>query len=206
MGSSDKRAAIGPWPILRRLRGWLGLEAPPAPGWEAATEASAEDAACGELLVLVVDDSSFNRRLASEMLLVWGVRPLLAADGEEAVKLAREMRLDLVLMDLQMPVLDGRSAARQIRQEERALGRARVPMLAYSAMPISPAALRVDGFDGALDKPCDSLAFRDCLVRWCSSSGRIRFSADPVPQKARQGERHQRVGQVRRQGAGTHRP
>jgi CheY-like chemotaxis protein len=209
MGSSNKRAATGHvqgWPILSRLRGWLGMEVPTAPDWDAATEASAEDAACGALCVLVVDDSSFNRRLASELLLVWGVQPLLAADGEEAVKLAKEVRLDLVLMDLQMPVLDGRAATRRIRQEERTLGRPRVPIVAYSAMPISQAVLRSEGFDGALVKPCDSLAFRACLLKWCSSRGSIRVLPEQMPQQARQGELRGRVGPIRRQSAGSHRP
>jgi CheY-like chemotaxis protein len=191
---------------MRLLRGWLGLDAPSAPTWDAATEASTVDADCGELCVLVVDDSSFNRRLASEMLWVWGVKPLLAADGAEAVRLARAVRLDLILMDLQMPVLDGRSATRQIRQEARTLGRARVPILAYSVMPLSRASLRDDGFDGALDKPCDSLALRACLMTWCSSSGRIRIAPEQAPRPARQRELQARSGQVRHQRAPTHRP
>jgi CheY-like chemotaxis protein len=191
---------------MRRLRTWLGLDAHSAPGWDAATEASAADADCGELCVLVVDDSSFNRRLASEMLWAWGVKPLLAADGAEAVRLAREVRLDLILMDLQMPVLDGRSATRQIRKEERTLGRARVPVLAYSVMPLSRAALRDDGFDGALDKPCDSLALRACLTTWCSSGGLIRIAPEQTPRQAQQRELRVRPGLVRPQRAPTHRP
>jgi CheY-like chemotaxis protein len=191
---------------MRLLRAWLGLHARSAPSWDTATQAAAVDADCGELCVLVVDDSSFNRRLASEMLWAWGVKALLAADGADAARLAKEVRLDLILMDLQMPVLDGRSATRQIRREERTLGRARVPILAYSVMPLSRAALRDDGFDGALDKPCDSLALRACLMTWCSSSGRIRIAPERAPRQGRQRELPARSGQVRHQRKPTHRP
>ena len=63
-----------------------------------------------------VDDDPVNRTLASELLSCCGVKPLLAASGAEAVALARELRLDLILMDLRMPVPDGFAATAQIRR------------------------------------------------------------------------------------------
>ena len=59
------------------------------------------------LHVLVVDDNPSNLAEACELLSRWGITPILATDGAEAVAVARERELDLILMDLQMPVLDG---------------------------------------------------------------------------------------------------
>jgi CheY-like chemotaxis protein len=174
MHGSNERATSGPrlsWPILRLLKGWLGGDAPGASSWDTATLAPAEDAQATEPCVLVVDDNPLHRMLTSEMLSYWGIKHLLAADGAEAVALASEVRLDLILMDLQMPVLDGLAATRQIRRGERASARARVPVLAYTSTPPGYASLSAFGIDGVLDKPCDAIALRDCFLRWCPSKG-----------------------------------
>src|SRR5688500_4273165 len=88
-------------------------------------------------LILVVDDNPANRALASAMLTCWGRKPLLAAGGAEAVVLACELRLDLILMDLQMPAPDGFAATAQIRRFERAHGRRRVPVVGYTSAAVS---------------------------------------------------------------------
>jgi CheY-like chemotaxis protein len=67
-----------------------------------------------ELHVLVVDDNPSNLADACELLSRWGITPIVATDGAEAVAVARECELDLILMDLQMPVLDGLQASREI--------------------------------------------------------------------------------------------
>jgi CheY-like chemotaxis protein len=119
------------------------------------------------LRVMVADDNPLNLMLASEMLSQFGIEPLLAADGAEAVLLASKLHLDLILMDLQMPVLDGQGATRRIRRLEQEQARERVPVVAYTSLSGRWAQLSAHGFDDALDKPCEALAMRDCLVRWC---------------------------------------
>ena len=116
--------------------------------------------------VLVVDDNPVNLMLAAELLSSFDVEPLVAADGAEAVALAGELPLDMILMDLQMPVLDGLSALRQIRADELAFGRPRVPSLAYTNSAPAWPLMQACGFDGVLDKPCNHAAMRDCLQRW----------------------------------------
>lgn len=173
-------------PVLKRVKGWLGLDGPASPSWDTATLAPEADSAGGEPCVLVVDGSSFNRRLAGEMLVACGVKPLLAADGPQAVALAREVRFDLILMELQLPLLDGRAATRQIRREQRALERARVPVVAYTAAPLRPGELKRDGFDGRLDKPCHAQALRACLREWGvrARPEADRLTVEPPPRQA----------------------
>lgn len=134
----------------------------------------------GEARILVVDDNPVNLLVASEMLSQWGIRPLIAADGAEAVALALELPLDLVLMDLQMPVLDGYKATDQIRQFERDNGRARVPIVAYTLSPwVDEQHLRERGFDGVLHKPCDAATLLECLQRDMTPMPRTLGGATP---------------------------
>jgi CheY-like chemotaxis protein len=118
--------------------------------------------------VLVVDDNPVHRMLTSEMLALWGIQALLAEDGSEAVALACERPLALILMDMQMPVLDGLGATRQIRAFERERGRARVPIVAYTSGAYGGRMWLQDfGLDGLLAKPCEAHELHECLRRWC---------------------------------------
>jgi CheY-like chemotaxis protein len=78
----------------------------------------------------VADDNLLNLMVASEMLAHFGIKSLPAADGAAAVAMATKTRLDLILMDLQMPVVDALDAIRKIHRSERAQERARVPVVA----------------------------------------------------------------------------
>ena len=140
----------------RAAQDWASLTLP-------ALTAVPADGRC----VLVVDDNPLNLMLASEMLVSLGLRNLQAGDGAEAVALACQVRLDLILMDLQMPVLDGLAATRQIRRLERDHRRARVPVVAYTSTAPGLKALQDLGFDDLLDKPCDSQTLQACIQRWC---------------------------------------
>lgn len=154
------------WPQIRRPR--LDTARYVAPRTAAAPAGNVHPL-LSYLCVLVVDDNPVNLLLAAEMMSLWGIRPLQAADGDEAVALVRELRFDLILMDLQMPVLDGLAATRRIRRLERGHSRPRVPIVAYTSWGtgVDPMRLQECGIDAALDKPCRPQALHDCLVRWC---------------------------------------
>lgn len=122
-----------------------------------------------ELRVMVVDDNPSCLADACELLSRWGITPILAADGAEAVSIARNRDLDLILMDLQMPILDGLAATRQIRAGERERSCTRAPVLAYTSRAPDGDVLRRCGLDGVLEKPCSSQALQDCLHRWCGA-------------------------------------
>jgi CheY-like chemotaxis protein len=133
------------------------------------------------LYVLVVDDNPVNLILAEDMLIYLGVKPLLAADGAEAVALAAEVRTHLILMDLQMPVLDGLGATRQIRSMELQEKRARVPVVAYTCTSPNVATLQEHGIDDVLEKPCELSVMHACLLRWCATHEVAERTAHSVP-------------------------
>jgi CheY-like chemotaxis protein len=104
--------------------------------------------------VLVAEDNPVNQRVASFMLEKAGCRVTMAADGHEAVDLFGRHDFDVVLMDLQMPGLDGIEAFRQIRAFDKARGR-RTPVVALTAHAMAEDRDRclAEGMDGYLAKP-----------------------------------------------------
>ncbi len=115
--------------------------------------------------VLVADDSAVNREVASEALLQIGIRAELVDDGLQAVEAARRGGFDLILMDGSMPVMDGYQAARTIRDEEAATGRARVSIVALTAHVVGSAAeaWRDSGMDDVLHKPFTVAKLARCI-------------------------------------------
>jgi two-component system, sensor histidine kinase len=117
--------------------------------------------------VLVVEDNEVNRLIATEMLMSLGLQVLEAEDGLAALEVLSRQAVDLVLMDVQMPVMDGYAATKKIREREAALGAARVPIVALTANAFgedSAHALAV-GMDEHLSKPYTQTELRDLLKR-----------------------------------------
>jgi two-component system sensor histidine kinase/response regulator len=100
--------------------------------------------------VLLVEDNPVNQELALAMLLQLGVATISAWSGEEAlVKIAAEP-FDVILMDCQMPKLDGYATTRRLREWERRAGRERTPVVALTANTLNGAASRC--FDAGMDR------------------------------------------------------
>ncbi|MDP9373223.1 MAG: response regulator [Chloroflexota bacterium] len=102
--------------------------------------------------VLVVDDDTAVRDLIEIILSDEGYRVRTAGDGRAALTLARDEPPDLVLMDVNMPILDGISACRQLRDDRRT---AHLPVMIMSARPVRPAQLDACRADRFLPKPFD---------------------------------------------------
>jgi CheY-like chemotaxis protein len=115
--------------------------------------------------VLVVEDSEDNREILRYVLRASGYGVLEAANGKQAVEICREKHPDLILMDLSMPVLDGYSAAEQIRQLDDL---DKIPIIAVSAhatMDYRTRAFAV-GFNDYLTKPIDFAHLETLLHRY----------------------------------------
>ena len=121
--------------------------------------------------VLLVEDNPTNRRVAELFLERAGCDVVLAADGGEALAALRDRRIDLVLMDVQMPVMDGLEATRRVRQEIP--GGARVPIvgLTASALKEQVAACRAAGMDDVIAKPIERERLEAVLERYAPAVG-----------------------------------
>jgi two-component system, cell cycle response regulator DivK len=102
--------------------------------------------------ILVVEDNEKNMKLFRDVLLVMGYRTLEATSGRQALELATQHAPDLVLMDIQLPDIDGVEALRRLRADERT---ASTPVLAVTAQAMQGDRERflAEGFDDYVSKP-----------------------------------------------------
>ncbi len=109
------------------------------------------------LNVLAAEDNTVNQLVLKTLLHHVGVSPVVVADGAAALEAWESQTWDLVLMDVQMPVLDGVAATRAIRAREAETGRPRTPIIALSANAMSHqvASYLAAGMDGHLAKPIE---------------------------------------------------
>ncbi len=157
---------------------WFAIAAP-ALGEAAPGEAAAEDVEVGRMRLLVVDDVAVNRELVSAMLAPFDVAITQAASGGEAVSAATASAFDLILMDLQMPGMDGLAATAAIRG---GAGPNRdTPILALTAnvLPDQIEACRRGGMDDHVGKPIDPKDLLTKIAQWTTpeAAGPARLSA-----------------------------
>src|SRR5690606_21139659 len=138
--------------------------------------------------VLVVEDNELNQMVAIGSLRRLGVETVVAGDGAEGVELAAQGGFDAIVMDVQMPRLDGYAATRQIREREPA--GARIPIIAMTAGAIEGDRERAlaAGMDDFLTKPLDFRRLQQVLARWvgepaarAGGSTAINAPAPPLP-------------------------
>ncbi len=120
------------------------------------------------LRLLLVEDNSVNLLVAQRLLQVLGCTVTTATDGEQGLQQLQTRAFDLVLMDCQMPVLDGYSATRRWREQEAAEGRTRLPIVAMTANAMAGDRERClqAGMDDYLSKPVNRESLQACLLRW----------------------------------------
>ena len=130
-------------------------EAAPPPAADSQTPAAVRR-------VLLVDDNQINLKLASELIRLWGHEVTEAEHGEAALQLYREDDFDLVILDIQMPDIDGVELLRMMRNAKPS---ARTPAVALTANTLDGEADRLLelGFDHYLGKPIDESRFRALL-------------------------------------------
>jgi CheY-like chemotaxis protein len=117
--------------------------------------------------VLLVEDNPVNQMVAQALLERLGATVVLAGDGAQALQRVAEAEFDVVLMDCQMPVMDGLVCTRALRERETRLQLRRLPVVAMTAASDEEArdACRDAGMDDFLTKPVDQLQFAAVLAR-----------------------------------------
>ena len=117
------------------------------------------------LAILLVDDSPVNHKVGLRMLERLGYRADTVSDGLEAVAAVRSGSYDIVLMDVQMPVLDGLEATRRIRELDLPGGQPQIIAMTAAAMSGDEARCREVGMDDYITKPVRMSALKAALAR-----------------------------------------
>jgi len=129
------------------------------------------------LCVLLVEDHPVNQKLAMTLLRKWGHDVTLAEDGQQAVALFPSKRWDVVLMDMQMPVMGGLDATRKIRDMEAAPMRTPIVALTANAMDSDRESCRLAGMDDFLSKPFSAAALQAVLITHCAKAAQPTTSS-----------------------------
>jgi two-component system sensor histidine kinase/response regulator len=130
--------------------------------------------------ILVVEDNMVNSKLAVALVQKWGFIALVASEGQEALAILARERVDLILMDVQMPVMDGLEATRAIRGQEAESGE-HLPIIALTAHAYaSDRAKCMDaGMDEFVTKPVDHQALHGAILGLLSAGA--EEGAVPAP-------------------------
>ena len=120
--------------------------------------------------VLLVEDNPLNRTLSTTLLSTIGITPDIAHDGREAVAMTEKKAYDLILMDVQMPVMGGLEATKIIREQEQATKSPRAPIIATTASTSEDEINRClnAGMDDHLAKPLTVAQFTEKVSFWIS--------------------------------------
>lgn len=123
--------------------------------------------------ILVVEDDPPNRELILRVLRTIGYRCEAACNGEEALQVLRSHPFDLVLMDISMPVMDGRTATRELRRFPEAHPNRDVPVIAITAHARQEMApeFYADGINAIVNKPFTIPLLRDALYAQLGKAG-----------------------------------
>jgi PAS domain S-box-containing protein len=150
---------------------------PPAPGFPVG-DAEAKLSAYRHAALLLVEDNPINQEVARDLLKNVGFAIDTAADGVEALAMASRRKYDLILMDIQMPRMDGLEATRQIR---RLPGYPSVPILAMTANAFSVDRKNcIDaGMNDHVVKPVDPARLYEAIEHWLRRSGVEQISPEP---------------------------
>lgn len=168
--------------LLRTIQAALSREPvtankaiPVAPGknpWKQAPGASRR------LQILIAEDNPLNQQLAKRMMEKLGYRADIVCNGQEALRAISQAHYDMILMDCQMPAMDGYQTTRQIRQQERQRRQKHLPIIAMTADALDGDRQRCleSGMDDYISKPIDLKLLAEAIERW-SRPSRSRLTA-----------------------------
>jgi signal transduction histidine kinase/DNA-binding response OmpR family regulator len=129
--------------------------------------------------ILVAEDNSISTKVIRGMLGKLNLQPDTASNGEEALQAMKAQRYDLVLMDCEMPILDGFSATQQLRAWEVGNQRIRTPVVALTAHILAEhkERARQAGMDGHMAKPVELSQLRDLIEHWVAQRDQQKHTA-----------------------------
>lgn len=169
--------------VLKRLCEVAGEDAEPLKlsGESAGLDGVGQTAAPSR--ILLVEDSVFNQMIATELLSAAGHQVTVAAHGNEALVCLENESFDLILMDCQMPVLDGFETTKRIRAREFRLGRARTPIVALTAHALQDDRKRCLGsdMDDYLSKPYAPEELLEMVEYWLGPAPSFEMDEDDRP-------------------------
>jgi PAS domain S-box-containing protein len=130
---------------------------------------------------LLVEDNQVNQLVAQEMLQSLGLQVSIANNGEEAVKMVKNSKFDVLLMDIQMPGMDGYQATIQIRNDPR-FTFAKLPIIAITANAMAEDREKAleTGLNDYVTKPIDMSQLANALLRWLTPQEYIQEQQDKV--------------------------
>ena len=118
-----------------------------------------------EQVILIVEDEPRNLKLIRDLLEVSGYMVLEAIDGKQGVEIAKAKKPDLILMDIQLPVMEGFEATRILKADERTRD---IPIMALTAhaMEGDEEKIKAAGCDGYISKPIDTRGFLNKITEY----------------------------------------
>ena len=160
--------------LAHRSKGQPAFPAQPGPALGGA-------AVPADFRILVAEDNSISTKVIRGMLAKLNLQPDTASNGEEALQAMKAKRYDLVLMDCEMPVLDGFSATQQLRAWELGNQRKRTPVVALTAHILSEhkERARQAGMDGHMAKPVEMSQLRELIEHWVAQRDTSRSEVEP---------------------------
>ena len=169
-------------PLVKAVSSLLGAGQAPAGAATAQPQCDLLSSIAG-LRVLLVEDNELNQEVAVELLARAGVAVDVAADGAAALEMVRSCAYALVLMDIQMPVMDGISSTREIR---KLFNRAELPIVALTGSIAD--GMREDcfeaGMNDCLDKPIDPKRLSAVLLQWIKPRTGTTLQVGPGPRSS----------------------
>ena len=149
------------------------------------TKHSAAEARKNNIRILLVEDNIVNREIALNILRKFGYHIDAVENGMEALKALEKIPCDLVLMDIQMPVMDGYTATREIRNPQSAVRNHKIPIIAMTAhaMQSHRDACIEAGMDDYVSKPISPKKLLEAIERWTEREEASDFLSDDVARK-----------------------
>ncbi|MFT6051149.1 MAG: CheY-like chemotaxis protein/HPt (histidine-containing phosphotransfer) domain-containing protein [Halioglobus sp.] len=148
---------------------------------ETGSPASSHQSDNSNCLVLVVEDSTVNQEVATTMLDWLGCSVVVAENGVAALEAVQRAEFDLILMDCQMPEMDGLEATRALRRKEQTESTRHIPIVALTANAILGDREKCvqAGMDDYIAKPFDLEDLENALKKWCSTRADIAPNVEP---------------------------